>query len=77
MMINEHLVGLYNVLIMTWKQYEKTEYQDCSITGDKIVIDDKVEYLPGFVQGKEYEKIYNSIIKMAKPENYKMMLMKK
>lgn len=44
---------------------------------NKIVIDDKVEYLPGFVQEKEYEKIYNSIIKMAKPENYKMMLMKK
>lgn len=44
MMINEHLVVLYNTLLINWKMYEETEYQDCSITGDKIVIDTSEEY---------------------------------
>lgn len=46
-------------------------------TEDKIRIEDKIEYIPGFVMGKDYEKIYNSIIKLSRPENYKMMFMKK
>lgn len=44
MMINEHLVVLYRNLIMNWKQYEDTKYKDCSITGDKIIIDNSEEY---------------------------------
>lgn len=44
---------------------------------NKIKVEDKIEYIPGFVVGKEYDKIYNSILKLAKPENYKIMLMKK
>lgn len=44
---------------------------------NKIKIEDRIEYIPGFTIGNEYEKIYNSILKLAKPENYKIMLMKK
>lgn len=44
MMTNEHLVGLYNALLMNWKMYGETEYKNCSITGDKIVIDNSEEY---------------------------------
>jgi hypothetical protein len=44
---------------------------------NKIKIEDTIEYIPGFVVGKEYHDIYSSILKLAKPENYKIMLMKK
>ena len=44
MTIDNNLVELFNKLIYAWKSYEDTEYKNCSITGDKIIIDDSEEY---------------------------------